>query len=284
MIRYLKGAAFLLIASVISVFNDSIMKFSNTNTTDTLFLRFFFATVILFPLVLKNKPTINFTSAKNHLIRALIFGMSMFFFVTSLKKLPIAIVTTINFSIPIWVVILASVFLKEPIKDRLLAVTLSIIGVIITCVPIWQTANFFTAGALILGAVGFASLDVFNKYLLNNDESMLMMLFGSSIGICLLYLPFFSFSMPSNIWIFVALGLGANLLLYFILKAWQCCDISALQPVKYIEFPISFYVGSFLFQDKTSFWVFVGMLFLILGLTINIRKEVLANKACKKTD
>lgn len=274
MVKYLKGALYIALSSLIAIANDVCMKMVSTNTTDTLFLRFLFATIILFPLILYYKPRIEAKSSYHHLTRALIFGLSMFFYASALKQLPLSAVIAVNFSIPLWVVILACLFLGEKWNGRLPAVLIGMLGVLMTCIPIWQVANAAATLVLILGAIGFASLDVFNKYLMNKKESMLMMLFGSSLGITLLYSPFFSYTIPNNIWPFVYLGIGANLLLYFILKAWQCCDISALQPIKYIEFPISIFLGAILFQDKFNWHMFLGVVVLLIGILINMHNEI----------
>ena len=272
---YLKGAFFLSLASIVSIFNDITVKLIDLSSNDIMFLRFFFATLILIPFTFFYKIKTDKKSLRNHGIRALIFGLSMFFFTTALKTLPIALVNAVNFSIPIWVVLFACIFLKEPWNGRFLATCIGIIGVLITCIPIWKNANISQAILLLTGAMGFASLDVFNKHLLNKDESMVMMLLGSSFGISLLYLPFFSWNLNSvSLMPFIWLALGSNLILYFILKAWESCDISAIQPIKYIEFPIAIYFGKVMFQETPSIYIFIGLAVLVFGLVINAKREI----------
>lgn len=279
MIKYFHGAFFLIIASIISVANDTVTKYVACNTQDVVFLRSLFSSIILLPLVLYYRPKLTLISARNHVIRALIFGSSLMMFVYALKKLPLALTTSINFSIPVWVVILARIFLKEQLKERLTAVVISLIGICITCIPIWQNGNIKMALLLIISTIGFASLDVFNKYLINKEESIIMMLFGSSFFISLFSLPFFSFTIPESTTPFVWLGIGGNLMLFFLLKAWSVCDISALQPIKFIDFPIALYVGAQVFNDVSHAWMFVGVAILIFGIILNILKEAKANKA-----
>lgn len=118
---YLKGAFFLSLASIVSIFNDITVKLIDLSSNDIMFLRFFFATLILIPFTFFYKIKTDKKSLRNHGIRALIFGLSMFFFTTALKTLPIALVNAVNFSIPIWVVLFACIFLKEPWNGRFLA-------------------------------------------------------------------------------------------------------------------------------------------------------------------
>lgn len=278
MLKYIQGAFFIVLASIISVINDACMKDPNTSASDTLFLRFLVATIALLPFVINKRKMLTQTKWTNHIIRASMFAAAMFFYLSGLKQLPLAFVIAVNFSIPLWVVILACLFLGEKWDGRLKSVLIGLSGVLITCIPIWESAKIHSVLVLILGAIGFASLDVFNKHLLNKEESMLMMLFGSSLFQTMLYAPFFSYTMPQNIWLYVYLGIGSNLLLYFILKAWQCCDISSLQPVKYIEFPLALYIGSIVFNDKLNWIVIGGVCLLLCGVFLNMREELKGRK------
>ena len=105
---------------------------------------------------------------------------------------------------------------------------------------------------------------------------MLAMLFGSSLGIVLLLSPFYSFdinAIKNNLPELICMGIGANLILYFILKAWKYCDISALQPIKYIEFPISIYFSYAIFQDKTTTAIIIGFSLIFIAFIINFYSE-----------
>lgn len=273
MLRYFRGAFWLILASLISVLNDVCMKLETSNYCDIVFWRFFSATLVLLPFVIYYRPHVTLGSLRVHGIRSILFGISMFFYLVALKILPISLVNAINFSIPIWVVILACIFLEERWDGRLLSTFLGVVGVYVALIPVLQSGSLIFAGLLILGALGFAILDVFNKYLLNKDESMIMMLFGSSFGITLLYLPFISWKLPCQPYLFIWLGLGANLLLYCYLKAWESCDISAIQPLKYIEFPLAIYFGKSIFHETTSWYVFLGLGIMLIGIFINMRLE-----------
>jgi len=270
---FFKGAFFLVLYALFSSLNDVCMKFVSTNIVDTIFWRNLCANLVLLPLVLRAKPKITMTSTRNHFIRAVIFGLSMVCYVSALKQLPLAVVVAINFSIPLWVLLFAAIFLREALRERLLSVFIGFVGIFVTCMPLFESANMFSIGLMLLAAIGFASLDVFNKYLLNNAETITMMLFGSNFFITLLCLPFFSYTLPSEPLMFVYLGVGANLVLYFLLKAWNSCDISALQPIKYIEFPLAMFFGSIMFADKTHHLIIVGVAILLIGVMLNVWKE-----------
>lgn len=272
--NYIKGAFWLFLASIIGITNDVCMKISTLAHYDVAFWRFATASLVLLPFVLYYKPEFNKKTLVNHGIRALIFGVGMFFYISSLQNLPLVLVNAINFSVPLWVVIMACIFLKEKWNGRLLSTSLGIIGVLIMLIPIFESASPIWSLILLMAAMGFAILDVFNKYLLNSKESILMMLFGSSIGITMLYLPFISWELPKEPLLFLWLGIGANLLLYCYLKAFDSCDIGSIQALKYIEFPIVFWVGNSFFKESITWHVFLGIFVLLCGIGLNMRKEL----------
>ncbi len=275
---FIKGAFFLVLYAVFSSLNDVCMKFVNTNTVDTIFWRNLCANIVLLPLVIRSRPQITLKSTRNHFIRALVFGISMICYVSALKRLPLSLVVAINFSIPLWVVLFACIFLKEAWRERLISVIIGLIGIFITCMPTFENTNWIFTLIMILATIGFASLDVFNKYLLNQEETIVMMLFGSNLFITMLCLPIFSYTIPAQPWAFIYLGIGANLVLYFLLKAWKSCDISALQPIKYIEFPLAILFGTAIFKDTTHWMVFLGVGVLLIGVFLNIAQEMKSKK------
>lgn len=281
--RYLKGAMFLSLYALFSSLNDVVMKFSmqftQTSTVDMLFLRHAFANIFLLPFIIRKRPKIMIRNVRNHLLRAIMFGLAMLCYISALKNLPLATVVAINFSIPLWVVLFAHLFLHEKLKQRLLSVAIGFVGVFIICAPMVTMANASSAltySVLIMLAATciFALLDIFNKYLLNQNETITMMLFGSNFFIALLALPFFSFTIPKQILLFVYLGLGANLVLYFLLRAWKSCDISALQPIKYIEFPLALLFGSIVFNDTNGTHVLIGFAIIMISIALNTIYEM----------
>lgn len=274
---FIKGVCFMTLYALFSSLNDMCMKFVDISIIDTIFWRNLGANIILLPFVLKQKFNITFESTINHFIRAFMFGFGMCAYIKALKKLPLSAVVAINFSIPLWVTLFAYIFLSEKIKGRMLPIIIGFIGVFIICLPNFEHSNLGATVQMILATIIFAALDVFNKYLLNT-ESVVMMIFGSNFFITLLCLPFISFELPTQLWALLYLAAGSNLVLYFLLKAWQSYDISALQPIKYIEFPFAIYFGSLVFKDITNFNVILGVSILFAGLLLNIYKENIERK------
>lgn len=275
--KFIKASFFLLTASIISSINDIISKHINLCSTDLMFFRALLGCIILIPLIIKNQEKTNIFE-KHHIMRGALFGLGMLCYLTALKNMQLATIIAINFSTPLWVTVFASIFLKEKVKHSIYLNILGVIGIIIISYTSFSSTNYQFVLLALIGAIIFAMLDIINKYLINKNESMMQMLIGSNFWITMFLSPFFSYNMHHTIptWILlIALAAGSNLLLYFILKAWQNFNITALQPIKYIEFPIAVYFGTNLFKEQTSIMVIIGFMLLAIAVTINLYNQLM---------
>lgn len=107
----------------------------------------------------------------------------------------------------------------------------------------------------VFASILFATIDILNKkYVIK--EPMLCMLFYSTLTSAILTL------LPASyIWItptfhelvlLFVLGIGGNLILYFLLKSLKLINASLLAPFRYIELLISIAVGYIIFNELPS--------------------------------
>jgi S-adenosylmethionine uptake transporter len=176
------------------------------------------------------------------------------------------VVTTLSFTVPLFVLPLAAVFLKEHIGwQRWFATLLGFVGILVIVHPANASLDNQVL-SLIISAIMFASLDVINKKIVIN-ETMLSMLFYSALGTTLLSLPFVIPVWVTPHWdeilVLALLGGGANLLLFCLLKAFSATDVSALAPYKYIELLFSGVIGFILFHESPSPSLIMGALIII---------------------
>ncbi|WP_240627089.1 EamA family transporter [Candidatus Aquarickettsia rohweri] len=93
-------------------------------------------------------------------------------------------------------------------------------------------------------------------------EKMLCMLFYSSLfTTIILFIPLLNgFKVPTSkdIFYFTILGIGSNLILFCILKAFDTVKASVLAPLRYIELIFSIILGYFIFNDIPSYNMLIG--------------------------
>lgn len=252
---YFKGMLWFLLSLIISNTNDIIMKFLGQNlpSVEIIFWRFLFGTLSLIPFMMFfGKASWKSERPFVHLLRGgLLFGgISLWCF--GLTIVPISTATVLNFSIPLFTLVLAFFFLRENIGwQRLVATIIGFLGVVTVLGP---SAFGFESMAfvLVLASLMFAMLDVINKKFIVK-ESMLSMLFYSAIVTTLLSAvpTYFVWVMPTlqQFFVLLVLGFGGNLILYCLLKAFSMMDASALAPFRYFELVLSVVFGFLLFQE-----------------------------------
>lgn len=244
-VSYLMGVFWFAIHLFICSGNDMLQKYltSSLNSYQVVFFRFLFSCLTLLPFgIYQGKKAFLTSRPLLHVARGFLLfaAISFWCYGLSIGNISSAVVT--NFSIPIIVLILAKFFLNEKIGlVRWVATLIGFFGVIINFNP--SAGNFDASSIVILiSSICFATLDILNKKFVV-EESMFAMLFYSSLftlGFSLVP-TYIYWQTPSlfDIRLLMLLGIGANLLLYFLLKSFSYIDASAASPYRYLELVIT---------------------------------------------
>jgi len=169
--------------------------------------------------------------------------------------MPFASCVVINNTMPFFKMLFAQLILGEKVgKERWLASVAGFIGCLVVFNPTSATFQPMSL-VLILSACCFAMLDIFNKKYSDSETITSMLFYGS------LATAFFAAFKAVPQWVPVtgtqlgliaALGVGANGLLFCLLKAFKYVDASATCPYRYTEFILSAIAGILFFAEKPS--------------------------------
>ncbi|MBS0185029.1 MAG: DMT family transporter [Proteobacteria bacterium] len=276
---YFKGIFWFILSLLISNSNDLIMKFLGQNlpSVEITFWRFFFGTLSLIPVMLYfGKSSWRTSRPFVHVIRGSLLFVGISFWCYGLTIVPIATVTVLNFSIPLFILVLARIFLKEQIGWQRCAATIAgFFGIVAVLNP---TEIGFQPIALVLVAASlmFATLDIINKKFII-QESMLSMLFYSAFVATILsaFPTYFVWTTPSfqQLGVLAILGVGGNLILFCLLKAFAAMDASALAPFRYFELVISILFGFLFFQEFPGLSTVIGAAIIIPSTLFVARYE-----------
>ncbi len=277
-----RRASFWFVLSILcGFFNDFILRYlevsqnNHVHVFQALFLRFMSSSVILLPFFILQK-NFNTKHLSKHVLRAILLIFPMLLWTYGVQNGSLIFATVMEFSIPLFVAIIAKIFLGEELKGRLFSIIVGIIGIIIIVLPHTFT-NLSVIISFTIAAIFFAISDVINKYFLNNNETILSLLFLLSCGVSIIALPFACyFWIHLNLMqylLYIIQGLLGNLLVLFILKAYKISPISSLQPLRFISFPISLFF-SFKLGDKLSILsLCIGIFLLIISLLYSFYNE-----------
>ncbi len=261
---YLMGVLWFVMNVIASVFNDVITKYlgSRLPVAEVTFFRFLFGMLSLIPLILYyGKSSLKTSRISVHIIRGALLFFAINMWVWGINLVPITIVTIMGFTIPMFVLVLASIFLKEKVSFELWAATmLGFVGVYIILSPHGISFNPYSL-VLVLAALMFATLDIINKKFVV-QETMIGMLFYSALVTTLLgiYPAYKVWVEPTTreLLFLALLGVGSNLILYFILKAFKLIEASSLSPYRYLELVFSASIGYLLFAEVPVITTLIG--------------------------
>lgn len=260
---YVLGIGWYLLHFVVGLLNDGLMKFLGDSFPpfQIAFLRFTAAAAVLLPvMLLAGKEAFKTVSPWMHIVRGVLLALGMGLWCTGLRVMPFASCVVVNNTMPFFTMLFATVLLSEKVsKERWLASITGFVGLVLVFNP---TAATFQPQSfvLLLSAMCFAMLDIFNKKY-SVAESTLPMLFYGSVATALVSSPrAWATWVPvtaTQYWLFGALGIGANLLLFCLLKAFHYVDASATCPYRYMEFVLSALFGFLFFGEMpgaSTFW------------------------------
>lgn len=280
--KSLQGVLWFILSLLISSINDVITKYlgSNLPEYEIVFLRFVFSTLTLLPFMLKDVNSFKTSRIFIHIIRgALLFG-GILFWCIGLNAVKVTMATVINFTIPIFTLVLATIFLQEKLTlCRVISTVLGFIGILVVINPISMEFSYVSI-MLIVGALMFASLDVLNKKFVNT-ESILSMIFYSSF-----FTMIFSFIPSVKVWVtpslqdlmlFILLGVGANMILYCLLKSFSVVEASSVAPYRYVELIFSAGLGYLVFYELPNYSTLIGAV-IIVAATLFLAYELLMTR------
>lgn len=197
----------LLLSSIIWGANTPIMKWALASVPifSLAFLRFYLATIFLFPLTFKNLSVEKDDLTK--IILAALFGITfnVGFFLLGLKFTFAVNAALIITTIPIFTIFAAQIFLKERVGLRLfLATTTAFLGLVIILGPpiVNLGLNHLFGGIfLILAALFWVGYEILSKELFKKYPPQVITFYSFLIG-SLSFLPFFIWELFSSPWIF----------------------------------------------------------------------------------
>lgn len=213
---------------------------------------------------------------KQHFFRNLFHftGQNLWFF--ALASIPLAQVFALEFTTPVWVIVLSFLFLGERLTSaRMIAAGLGFLGILVVARPDFNALEpgLLTAA---LSAVFFAATIIMTKALTRHESivSILFWLTGFQLcfGVVALMLQD-SVTWPTMAtlpWLLVigAAGLVAH---YCLTTALSLAPASFLMPIDFIRLPLIVVIGALLFGEQADAFILLGGGIIILANWINLR-------------
>ncbi|MBL4811548.1 MAG: DMT family transporter [Rhodobacteraceae bacterium] len=195
-------------------------------------------------------------------------GQNLWFF--ALASIPLAQVFALEFTTPIWVILLAPFIVKERITAiGLVAAALGFIGIMLIADP--DPANLSAPIiAAAAAAVFFALTALFTRRLTQN-QSVLTILIWLTImqaGFALICAGYDGqIALPNRVTLPYLVLIGcAGLTAHFCLtKALSLAPASIVMPIDFVRLPIIAVLGMLFYDEPLNGWIFIGAVLIFSG-------------------
>ena len=211
-----------------------------------------------------------------HLVRNLFHftGQNLWFW--ALTLIPLAQVFALEFTTPLWVILLAPLFLGERLtKTKLLAAGLGFIGILIVARP---DLSALSPGVLAAAgsAVAFATTSLLTKRL-TKDESIIGILFWLTVFQAVFGLitagydgQFTLPTMATLPWL-VLIGFCGVMAHLSMTTALSLAPASFVMPFDFLRLPVIAVIGAVVYAEALDPYVLLGAAVIFAGIWINLR-------------
>ena len=220
-------------------------------------------------------------SMKLHLFRNGVHYCSQYAWALGLTLLPLAMVFSLEFTMPAWTALLAVWLLNEKMTpSRIGVVVLGIVGVVVMLRP--GIADINPAVFVVLGAAfGFAIVMIATKKLTITESTFAIIFWMSVIQ---LPISLVGSALLGNPGAFLNLNAGAILPLlglgiagtsshYCLTNAFRAGDATVVVPLDFMRIPLIAVVGWALYGESLDIFVLLGALIIIMGVLWNLLSE-----------
>jgi drug/metabolite transporter (DMT)-like permease len=252
---------------------------------EILALRGFGALVILCTLLAINPglmPELRTKRIPMHFFRSSVHFAGQYCWATALTLLPFATVFALEFTLPVWVLILAVVVLGEKLTSgRIVVIVLGFIGCLVILRP--GLIAFQPASILVLVCSFFyAVFNVATKQMTATETT-----FGIVFWMNLLQFPlalagsdplFVTRLEPWQYAPMAGVGIAGLAAHYCMARAFRYGDASLVIPLDFLRVPLIALVGYMFFGESVDALVFVGAAIILAGILWNLRQEAQGNR------
>jgi len=277
----LKAALFVVIAMSMITTNDAIIKHITEvfNVGQIMFLRGALICVI-FACVMRMRGQPVFQRRSLHrwsLFRALFALCATLFFLTGLSLLPIAVASTLGFSSPIFLALLAAVVLKEKVGlDRWLIILIGFAGVLLITNPFAAGASWAVIFPLVC-AFFVALRDIAIRYVPNDLPSTQVAFTNAWVvmiggGLYSIYQGWGEADLQWYLW-FIALGVALYSGYLFLIIGSRLGELSFISPFKYVSILLALLYGYLIWEETPTLTMLAGASIIVISGIILLSSE-----------
>lgn len=247
------------------------------------FFRNFFGMIVFLPILMRSGLTVFHTNRLGlHVVRACLNICAMFAFFTALSIAPIAKVTALSFTSPLFMAVLSVIILGE--RMRLRRWTATILGFIGTLIILRPGVEAIDLGsALVIGSASvWAVTMIVIKFLARTDSSLTITAYMNVLLSILSIGPaIYVWQSPSaEAWAWlVFIGVSGTLAQLTLTEALSQTEATAVMPFDFLKLVWTAAMGYLFFAEIPTLYTWIGAAVIFFsGFYIAYRESVLARQ------
>lgn len=247
------------------------------------FFRASFGAVVILPWILVQPAVLRSVySLRQHSVRAFFKLLAMAAFFAAFSWGPLADVTAIAFTSPIFVIIGATLSLGERLNPILIvAVIIGFVGSLLVIGP--STSNFTLAiGLALIGAILQAAIQLILKSMSKGDKTSTLTIWNLLLTVpfaLALALPFWEMPNNSQMMLLALQGVVGTCCMAMMTHAFSLAPASVVAPVDFMRLPLVAIGGILLFGEVVALTTITGGALICMAALIASRNS--GQKAAK---
>lgn len=278
----LQGVGWMLLTGFLFVAVTGIVRHlgSDMPAIEAAFIRYCFGLLLILPVLVKlTKQRMEPGLLKLYGFRGLVHGIAVMLWFYAMARIPIAEVTAIGYTAPIYITIAAAFFLGERLQlRRTLAILVGLAGSLVILRPGFQEINSGQLAQVIAAPLFAASFIIAKKLTDRADPSAIVGMLSVVCVIVLLpgaILQWRDPTLEELMWLALT-AVFATAGHYTQTRAFRAAPITVTQPIMFLQLVWAALLGMALFDEALDPFVFLGGAIVIGAATYISHREALA--------
>lgn len=274
-----RGALWLLLAAATFSCLNSVIKALGVHfpTVELVFFRSLFGTIVLLPMLLlpEGRQALRVERPDMHLYRIALGLGAMTLSFAALAELPLAGAISLFFTKPLFIIVLAAMFLGQRPRWRRSLATLAGFGGVLIMLRPWQGTVDIWALTAVGSAFLMASVTVVIKSMTASERPLTMVLYfslGCTIGTLPASLLVWRWPDTTELGLLALMGLLGSLAQYFIARAYHAGEATAITPMDYSQLIFAGAMGYWVFGEIPDLWTITGGAILVAASWYVVRR------------
>ncbi|MBL8658686.1 MAG: DMT family transporter [Rhodospirillales bacterium] len=259
-----RGAIFMIGSAAGFAVMMAVVRYTSRDLHpfEVAFFRNLFGAIFMLPWIVRvGRDSMTTARIGMHAVRSLIGLASMLTFFTALSLLPLAEVTALTFTMPLFTTLGAALFLRETVKARRWSATLvGLVGALIILRPGVEALRPEAFVALAAAALMAGAYLTVKSLARTEHPNTIVLMMGLLMTPMSLVPALFVWKMPDpHAWAWlVAMGLAATFAQVSLTRAFAAADASAVLPFDFSRLVFVAILGYVLFGERPDVWTWVG--------------------------